>query len=448
MQNSLTEEAPTSNFVLSFLIDLMDEQLTNERMETVLDEYRKGSLGYKLIRYFGIMLFGLTILSLLNLAIIASMLSQTVNGQQLFELVSWQTFAICAVSIGMILYVLVIGRVTESWLKRDLILPINELSAAAQKVVDGDLQVTLPKVETQDEIATLVGNFDKLIGNLNDDRRKVIDAVGVLSKSVNQIVKSTSASAEGASETAGTVTETTIAAEEVRQTTMVATENSRFVADLAEETAKVSLEGRRATEDTVGQMTRMREQMATIAESMSGLLEKSQAIVEITSTVDDLAQQSNLLAVNAAVEAARAGELGKGFSVVAQEVKALAALSKEATAEVRRILDDIQRATAAAAVSIEQGSGMVEAAVKQSSEAGNAIEALTKSVSEAASAASQIAAANQEQLIGIDQVVTAMQGIQEAMKQHASASKEIDQAAQNLNVIRDALQILVNRYQG
>lgn len=411
----------------------------------MLEGYRKGSLGYKLTRYFGIMLLGLTLLALINLFLVMNL---RVEGQSvLSQDMNSQTMAIVAISIGMIIYVLVIGDRTLKWLKRDLLDPLNSMNTTLEKIVGGDLRVQLPSMATEDEIADLFRQFDKLLVNLKEDRKQIHDAVTVLSNSVGQIINSTSASATGASATAGTVTETTIAAEEVRQTTMVATENSRFVADLAEETAKVSLEGRQATEDTVGQMTRMREQMATIAESMSGLLEKSQAIVEITSTVDDLAQQSNLLAVNAAVEAARAGELGKGFSVVAQEVKALAALSKEATAEVRRILDDIQRATAAAAVSIEQGSGMVEAAVKQSSEAGNAIEALTKSVSEAASAASQIAAANQEQLIGIDQVVTAMQGIQEAMKKHAESSKEIDKAAQNLNVIRDALQILVNRYQ-
>lgn len=387
------------------------------------------SLSDKVIKYFAFMILAMAVLAIL-----------------VYMILPQHDFHTLLVAFIMMGCASGFGYITLSWLKRDLIEPINQLSSAVTKIVDGDLRVTMPKIQGQDEVSVLVSNFEKLLLNLKDDRHQIADAVSVLASSVGQILKSTGSSAQGASETAATVTETTIAAEEVRQTTMIATENSRFVADLAEETAKVSLEGRQATEDTVAQMTRMREQMATIADGMAGLLEKSQAIVEITSTVDDLAQQSNLLAVNAAVEAARAGELGKGFSVVAQEVKALAALSKEATAEVRRILEDIQKATAAAAVSIEQGSGMVEAAVKQSSEAGNAIEALTRSVSEAASAASQIAAANQEQLVGIDQVVTAMQGIQGAMRQHAEASRDIDHAAQNLKIIRDALQILVNRY--
>lgn len=391
-------------------------------------ENRQRSLGDKIIKFFGFMVGAMAVLAAI-----------------LYFLLQKDTDALI-VSLVMICCSLAFGYVTFNWLKRDLIEPLNLLSSTLGKVVEGDLTVKLPALQSQDELANLVGSIEKLLARLKYDRHQIIDAVNVLASSAGQIIKSTSSSAEGAAETAATVTDTTVAAEEVRQTTMVATENSRFVADLAEETAKVSLEGRQATELTVSQMTRMREQMATIAEGMAGLLEKSQAIVEITSTVDDLAQQSNLLAVNAAVEAARAGELGKGFSVVAQEVKALAALSKEATAEVRRILEDIQKATASAAASIEQGSGMVEAAVKQSSEAGKAIEALTKSVSEAASAASQIAAANQEQLVGIDQVVTAMQGIQSSMRRHADESRNIDQAAQALSIIRDSLQILVNQY--
>ena len=393
---------------------------------------RQGSLSNKLIKFFGLMIGAMVV-------ILAAFLFFYWRDEDTARLVFLSSFSMMGIAIVM-------SVITLNWLRRDLVDPLNQLSKSLTRLVEGDLNVELPETKNEDELAVLVKNFGKLIESLKGDRLKIMSSVKILSDSVEQIINSTSTSASGAKQTAVTVTETTVAAEEVRQTTMVATENSRFVADLAEETAKVSLEGRNATEITVSQMTRMREQMKTIAEGMAGLLEKSQAIAEITSTVDDLAQQSNLLAVNAAVEAARAGELGKGFSVVAQEVKALAALSKEATAEVRRILEDIQKATASAALSIEQGSGMVEAAVKQSSEAGNAIEALTKSVSEAASAASQIAAANQEQLIGIDQVVTAMQGIQGAMRQHDEESRNIDGAARELFSAKNQLQLLVDRY--
>src|SRR5438128_3440680 len=113
-------------------------------------------------------------------------------------------------------------------------------------------------------------------------------------------------------------------------------------------------------------MARSREQMNSIAQIMVRLSEQNQAIGQIIATVDDLAQQSNLLAVNASIEAAKAGEEGKGFSVVAQEVKSLAEQSRQATTQVRAILSDIQKATSAAVMATEQGGKVVEAGVAQS----------------------------------------------------------------------------------
>src|SRR5690606_7732014 len=125
--------------------------------------------------------------------------------------------------------------------------------------------------------------------------------------------------------------------------------------------------------------------------------EQGQAIGEIIAAVNDLAEQSNLLAVNAAIEAAKAGEHGRGFAVVAQEVRSLAEQSKQATAQVRTILQDIQKATTAAVLATEQGSKAVEDGVRQTTEAGEAIAALAEMIDEAAQAATQIAASSQQQ---------------------------------------------------
>lgn len=334
----------------------------------------------------------------------------------------------------------------KRFLSSNVIEPLATLTGAAQKVGQGELNFPMPKAVGEDEIAVLTTAFDAMVDKLRTDTKQIAEAVEVLTSSVHQIVASTSQSAASSSQTAATVTETTVSAEEVRQTTMVATQKGRFVADLAQQAAQISLVGKNASDDTIHQMTSVREQMRAIASSMALLTEKSQAIAEITTSVDELSQQSNLLAVNASIEAARAGEMGKGFAVVAQEVKALSNQSKQATAEVRRILSDIQQAAAQAALSIEQGSRTVETAVRQSAEAGRSIESLAHSVSEAASAAVQIAAASQEQLTGIDQVVTAMQGIQEATKQHVYSSKQIEEAAHSLGSIQDVLESLLSRY--
>jgi methyl-accepting chemotaxis protein len=180
-------------------------------------------------------------------------------------------------------------------------------------------------------------------------------------------------------------------------------------------------------------MHRIQEQMESIAERIVQLAEQGQTIGEIIATVNDLAEQSNLLAVNAAIEAARAGEQGKGFAVVAQEVKSLATQSKQATAQVHAILGDIQKATSAAVMATEQGSRTVEAGVGLSGEVGEVIRTLADSIEEAAQAATQIAVSAQQQLAAMDQVALAMQNINQASGQNATSAKQTERAAQNLN---------------
>jgi methyl-accepting chemotaxis protein len=186
--------------------------------------------------------------------------------------------------------------------------------------------------------------------------------------------------------------------------------------------------------------------MESIAESIVRLSEQSQSIGEIIATVNDLAEQSNLLAVNAAIEAAKAGEQGKGFAVVAQEVKSLSEQSKQATAQVRTILGDIQRATSAAVLATEQGNKAVQAGVKQTTETGEAIRLLADSIAEAAQAATQIAASSQQQMVGMDQVALAMENIKQASVQNVSGTRQAEVAAQSLHELGQKLQQLAAQY--
>jgi methyl-accepting chemotaxis protein len=192
-------------------------------------------------------------------------------------------------------------------------------------------------------------------------------------------------------------------------------------------------------------MHRIQEQMESIAESIVQLSEQSQAIGEIIATVNDLAEQSNMLAVNAALEATRAGEQGKGFIVVAQEVKGLAEQSKQATSQVRTILGDIQRATSTAVLATEQGSKAVEAGVRQSTETGEAIRQLAESIAEAAQSATQIAVSSQQQMVGMDQVALAMENIKQASIQNVAGTRQAETAAQGLHELGLRLGLLIGR---
>ncbi|HEY8118945.1 MAG TPA: CHASE3 domain-containing protein [Methylophilaceae bacterium] len=368
---------------------------------------------------------------------------------------------------------------------RNIANPLTELSATAERIASGDLAVTIPISKRTDEVGILSQTFARMVESLKgmagvagkiaagDLRVKVqpqsekdvlgnafasmvenlqlltgelTEGVNVLGSAASEIVASTSQLSASASESAVAVSETTTTVEEVRQTAQVASQKAKQVSDIAQKAAQSSQNGRKSNDDVVAGMERIRQQMDAIAASMVRLSEQSQTIGQIIATVEDLSTQSNLLAVNAAMEAAKAGEHGKGFSVVAQEVKSLAEQSRQATNQVRTILGDIQKATTTAVMATEQGSKAVEAGSRQTEVAGESIRELAGSVTEAAQAATQIAASSQQQLVGVDQVAGAMESIKQASTQNVASAQQLETAARNLSELGQRLKQIVERY--
>ncbi len=316
----------------------------------------------------------------------------------------------------------------------------REMARVAGRIAEGDLSVPIKPQSSRDQLghafAAMLDNLRRLTGMISESANVLAAAASEISTSVSQVAASST-------ETAAAVSETTVTVEEVRQTSKVASERARMVADNSQQAATVSLAGRQATDLTVAKINDIRQQMEAIAESIVRLSEQSQAIGTIIETVDDIAEQSNLLAVNAAIEAAKAGEHGRGFEVVAREIKNLAAESKQATGQVRGILSDIQRATSAAVMATEQGSKAVESGLAQSRQTGESIQALAGSIQEAANAALQIAASSQQQVAGMTQVAQAMGSIKQASNQNVDSMAQLKSAADNLRELSAKLQELV-----
>ena len=334
-----------------------------------------------------------------------------------------------------------------SFLGRSISGPLREITVIAEQIGAGDLTVNpATDLVRTDEIGILARTFRTMTGKLRQLIQEIREGTNVLGTAASQIVTITAQVAAGAAETATALAQTSATMEEVKKTSQVSSEKALYVSETAQNSAQVSQGGRRAVEQSIEGITKVREQIGAIAEAVMQLSEQSQAIGEIVATVNDLAEQSNLLAVNAAIEAARAGDQGKGFVVVAQEVKSLAEQSKQATAQVRSILGDIQKATATAVLAAEQGSKAVDAGVKQSLEAGEAIERLAQSITTATQAATQIVASNQQQQIGIDQVALAMENIRQASVQNLGATKQAETAAQNLNELGHKLKAMAGQY--
>lgn len=319
----------------------------------------------------------------------------------------------------------------------------NRMAGVAEAIAAGDLGVAVTPQSAQDVFGTA---FQRMTANLRGLLQEIGDAVDVLASSSAEIAAATNQMAAGAAQTATAVAETTATVEEVKQTALLSQDKATNVADSAQRSAQVSQVGARAVDDAIDGMAHIRAQMEAVADSVVLLSEQRQAISEIITSVNDLAEQSNLLSVNAAIEAAKAGEQGRGFAVVAQEVKRLAEQSKQATVQVRGILNDIEKATTAAVMATEQSSKAVQAGVQQSTNAGAAIRSLADSIEEATHAALQITVSSQQQRIGMDQIALAMENIKQASTQNVVGTKQTAVSAQDLRDLGQKLRLIVGRY--
>lgn len=326
------------------------------------------------------------------------------------------------------------GRMTNS---------LRSMANAAEQIASGDLRVSFAAQSPQDVLGHALV---KMSSNLRAQIGGMLEGATVLGSAASEIVASTTQLAAGASESAAAVSQTTTTVEEVRQTAHMASQKARAVSDSAQKVVQIANSGRKSTEESLAGMGRIRSQMEAIGSSMMRLSEQTQAIGQIIASVEDLAAQSNLLAVNAAIEAAKAGDQGKGFGVVAQEVKSLAEQSRQATERVRAILGDIQKATTAAVMATEQGAKAVDSGSRLTESAGETIQSLAGSVTEAAQAATQIAASSQQQLVGMDQVAGAMESIKQASTQNVASARQLETAARNLSELGQRLKSLVAGY--
>ncbi len=388
------------------------------------------------------------------------------------------------VIMGIVAFLIIIGF---TWILNRLIArPLKEISSAAEAITLGDISsIHLSALDRRDEVGILANSFSrmttwlqtvaasakqistgdltteiklqssndvlgkafqKMAQNLHKLSSEMFEVINQLETSLSQISAATSELVSSSSQTATAITQTTATIEEVKQTSLMASEKAKSILDSSQNSSEVSKKGKKAADEMNVMTNQIQSQMDLIAESMVRLSEQTQSIGTIITTVEDMAQQSNLLSVNASIEAAKAGEQGRGFAIVAQEVKTLANQSKQATSDVRAVLSDIQKATNSAVMATEQGSKSVEAGVKQSEETGQSILTLVHTVAESSRDASQIAATTQQQLVGMEQAAVAMENIKTATFQNVDGSKQLELAAKSIKEIGKKLKQLVSQY--
>lgn len=341
-----------------------------------------------------------------------------------------------AAVVAVILGIILTGGITG---------PLSQGVDFALSVRQGNLSKRL-QVKTSDEAGQLASALNDMAEDLVMQNDRVKGGVDVLASVVEQLAGAASDLVAGASEALSAVNETTTTVEEVKQSAKVCNEQARNVSDVSRQAVSISESGRTATNETVVRIRLIKEQMESIDRMVVRLSEHTEEIEDITETVQDLADQSRLLAVNASIEAARAGDQGKGFAVVAHSIKSLSNQSREATDQVHKLLEKIRNSVNAVVMAAEQGNKAVRAGVEQSTAAGESIEDLANSVATSAQAASVIDATTEQQSLGMDQIVGAMGDIERTVKGNLDRASQLKGAAQRLTELSDQLKTLVGRY--
>ncbi|WP_020405825.1 methyl-accepting chemotaxis protein [Hahella ganghwensis] len=313
------------------------------------------------------------------------------------------------------------------------------------------VEIGLNPMETGDGLLVLASVLDISVRKHAEEKEKLLmqellQGISVLTSTSEQIMESVNQASSTTQETASSISEIATTVQEVKQTAITAGQRAKVVSDSVERTQSVGKDGSEAVEETLHSMSQIREQMNAIGESILRLSEQTQTVGDVVSMVSDMAEQSNLLGVNASIEAAKAGEFGRGFAVVAQEVKALAEQSKKATAQVRSILNDVQKAMTKAVMVAEQGSKAVEAGHQRAKVSGKAITTLNQSLTESAEVAIQIAATSKQQNVGMDQIADAMENIRKASQENVSSIQQVETAVRSLHELGGQLKRLTQQF--
>ena len=330
---------------------------------------------------------------------------------------------------------------------------VQRYDAYLANVGQGNLsnRLVLNKAETEtdadDPLIALGHRLNDTVASLQGMATQVRETAGNLNSAATELLASTTQQAAGANEQSAAISQTTTTVDELRAIAEQSVVRAQTVMDASQRTVDVARTGKQAVQETIGSMTQITARVESIAENILALSEQTQQVGEIIATVNDIAAQSNILALNASVEAARAGEYGKGFAVVAVEVRNLAEQSRYATAQIKAILSDIQQATNATVMATEEGTKGVESGVRQAAQTGAAIEALAAVIDESAQAAVQMVAGGRQQASGVEQVSIAMQSINQATVQGLASTRQAETTARELSDLARRLAEVVQQYQ-
>ncbi len=329
--------------------------------------------------------------------------------------------------------------------KEYLVERTNEMLHAMERFAQGDLTVTVEKMR-EDEVGKLFDGFNAAVGNLNRRLTEVNDSVEKAASASATISSSATQMAAGAEEQSTQVGEVASAVEEISKAISENANNAQEAVTIANTSMEAAEKGGAIVQKTIHGMETISGVIRRSAETINTLGHSSSQIGEIISVINDIADQTNLLALNAAIEAARAGEQGRGFAVVADEVRKLAERTSKATKEISVMIRRIQEETQEAVKGIQTGADNVEKERVLAGEAGEALNDIVERVGRMVGVISSIATANSEQARASEDITRNINGISSVTDENAQAIDQIARSTNEVEQITGDLHSLVGKF--
>ena len=301
-------------------------------------------------------------------------------------------------------------------------------------------------VVIKDEVFSLASSVNAMADSMSDIVGKIANSALTLGSSSTQLTSSSTNMNEGVNRQSAQTAQVATAMEEMNAAVIEVARNSHSATEAARSARDIAARGGDVVGQAINAMKEVAESTDITGTTIKNLGKSSEEIGTIVSVINDIADQTNLLALNAAIEAARAGEQGRGFAVVADEVRKLAERTTKATKEISEMINTIQEETGRAVEAMEEGTHKVENGMNLANEAGDALSKIVTGVEDVNDMISQIATAAEEQSATAEEIAKNMENISEAANTNVEAINDVTAAADSVSDIAAELKRLVDRF--
>jgi methyl-accepting chemotaxis protein len=318
-------------------------------------------------------------------------------------------------------------------LTRGITRPLQEVMERSQHIAGGNLKQEKMPIRSSDELGQLADGFNTMLESLQELTKQATGVTVGLTTAAAQIATAAQQQVTSLSETGTALNEVTTTSEEFKATMQEFADRARAVQEAAEETTKRTHKGREMSQDSADRINRVRKNAQEAGESVLRLTEQMQRIGEITASVNEIAEQTKMLALNASIEAARAGEGGRGFAVVATQVRELANQSKEAAGRIEHLISETQKSMQSVAAKIEEGSRLSTDSSEIVRQVAQAFEEIAKAIEQTTEAMKQINAGARQQEQGISELVSSITEIDSSSKESLASAEQTQRAILAIN---------------